>query len=231
MLSQSTMVASIPTILWGSPSDKVYIFVHGKMSQKEEAAGFASIATRRGYQVVSFDLPEHGERKSENYPCTVQNGVRDLQTIGEFVISKWKNISLFGSSLGAYFSLVAYQDVQFQKCLFLSPILDMEHLIQNMMQWFNVSEELLQEKQEIPTPMGETLSWSYYSYVREHLVLKWENPTYILYGSNDHVTERHVVDTFVTNFHCHLEVLENGEHYFHTREQLDVVDKWLDHNV
>lgn len=231
MLSQSTMVASIPTILWGSPSDKVYIFVHGKMSQKEEAAGFASIATRRGYQVVSFDLPEHGERKSENYPCTVQNGVRDLQTIGEFVISKWKKISLFGSSLGAYFSLVAYQDVQFQKCLFLSPILDMEHLIQNMMQWFNVSEELLQEKQEIPTPMGETLSWSYYSYVREHLVLKWENPTYILYGSNDHVTERHVVDTFVTNFHCHLEVLENGEHYFHTREQLDVVDTWLDHNV
>jgi uncharacterized protein len=230
MLTQSTVIDSIPTIIWGSPSDNVYIFVHGKMSQKEEAEGFAKFATRKGYQVVSFDLPEHGDRKSENYRCTVQNGVHDLQTIGEFVISKWKNISLFGSSLGAYFSLVAYQNLSFNKCLFLSPILDMEHLIQNMMKWFNVTEELLKEKQEIPTPMGETLSWSYYTYVREHPIIKWENPTYILFGSNDHVTERDIVDTFVTKFHCHLEVLQNGEHYFHTQEQREVVDKWL-HNM
>jgi pimeloyl-ACP methyl ester carboxylesterase len=107
----------------------------------------------------------------------------------------------------------------------------MEHLIQNMMKWSNVSAELLEEKQEIPTPMGETLSWAYYSYVREHPIIKWAYPTYILYGSNDHLTERSVVDSFVSKFHCHLVVLENGEHYFHTTEQMQAVDTWLDHHV
>jgi alpha-beta hydrolase superfamily lysophospholipase len=225
------LIESIPAILWGPPSESVYIFVHGRMSRKEEAKGFAEIASRKGYQVLSFDLPEHGERKIESDRCTVQNGVRDLQIISKFVIKKWENISLFANSLGAYFSLVAYQDLQFGKCLFLSPILDMEYLIRNMMKWSNVSEELLQEKQEIPTSRGETLSWHYYTYVREHPILKWENQTHILYGSNDHVTERSVVDRFVTRFHCDLEVLQNGEHYFHTIEQLEVVDQWLNQNM
>lgn len=230
-MKQKFAIGTIPAIVWGETSNKVYLFVHGKKSRKEEAEDFASIAVRKGYQVLSFDLPEHGDRMNLDYPCTVQNGVHDLSLVGNYAKDKWKHISLFASSLGAYFSLVAYQEISFERCLFLSPILDMERLIQNMMKWFNVSEELLKEKQEIPTPMQETLFWSYYTYVREHPIIKWENPTYILYGSNDNVTERHVVDSFVTKFHCHLEVLENGEHYFHTPEQIEALDRWLDCNI
>lgn len=189
------------------------------------------IAENKNYQVISFDLPEHGERKEKSYPCTVQNAVHDLGAISDFTTSRWDNTSLFGSSLGAYFSLVAYQDLKFQKSLFLSPILDMENLIQSMMQWFNVTEELLREKQEIPTPMGETLSWPYYMFVKDHPIEKWNCPTCILYGSEDNLTPRSVLDTFVAKFQCDLEVLQNGEHYFHTQEQLDVVDQWLALNI
>jgi uncharacterized protein len=231
MLKKTIIIESIPAILWGPKSDKIFIFVHGKMSRKEEAEGFAKIAIKKGYQVISFDLPEHGERIKENYKCTVQNGIHDLRIISNFVIGKWANTSLFGNSLGAYFSLIAYKDLRFTKCLFLSPILDMEHLIQNMMKWFNVSEKLLKEKQEIPIPMGETLSWPYYTYVRENRITNWENETYILYGSNDNLTERCVIDAFVNKFHCNLEVLQNGEHYFHTKEQLEVLDDWLNCSI
>jgi hypothetical protein len=94
-----------------------------------------------------------------------------------------------------------------------------------------VSEELLQEKQEISTSTGETLSWSYYVYVREHPILKWQSQTHILYGSDDHVTERYIVDHFVTTFQCELEVLQNGEHYFHTKAQLEVAHQWLNRNI
>ncbi len=231
MLKQPLSIESIPATIWGSPSDKVYIFVHGKMSQKEEAESFATIADRKGYQVISFDLPEHGERKAEDYRCTVQNAVHDLRVISDFVTGQWRHLSLFGNSLGAYFSLVAYRELKFTKCLFLSPILDMENLIRSMMKWFNVTEELLRERQEIPTSTGETLSWPYYAFVREHPIVKWNNPTYILYGSNDNVTPRNIVDTFVVNFHCKLDVLQNGEHYFHTQEQMEVVDRWLNLNI
>ncbi len=230
-MKQQIRIDAIPAIIWGKPSDNIYIFVHGKMSQKEEAAGFAEIAVNKGYQVLSFDLPEHGERKNDNYQCTVQNGVHDLRIISNYVKDKWKNISLFASSLGAYFSLIAYQDLSLNNCLFLSPILDMEHLIQNMMEWFNVTEDVLKEKQEIPTPMGETLSWSYYSYVRANPITEWNKPTSILYGSKDDVTERIIVDNFVKKFHCNLDVLQDGEHYFHTKEQTDAVDKWLTRNI
>lgn len=218
-------------MVWGEASDKVYLFVHGKKSRKEEAEDFARVAVRQGYQVLSFDLPEHGDRLNSKYACTVQNGVHDLYLVEDYAEDNWKHISLFACSLGAYFSLVAYQEIRFERCLFLSPILDMEHLIQNMMKWFNVSAQLLEEKQEIQTPMGETLSWSYYTYVREHPIIKWENQTYILYGSNDNLTERPVVDSFVTKFHCNLDVLENGEHYFHTTEQIEVLDRWLDRHI
>jgi alpha-beta hydrolase superfamily lysophospholipase len=78
-------VGNIPSILWGELSDKIYIFVHGKMLNKESAQEFAEIAIERGYQVLSFDLPEHGERKDTNYKCNVWNGVHDLEVIGTYV--------------------------------------------------------------------------------------------------------------------------------------------------
>ena len=227
MNKQPIIIENIPAIIWGMPSKYVYIFVHGKQSKKEEAERFAEIAEDKDYQVISFDLPEHGERAGSSYKCNVQNGVHDLQIIMAYVKQKWEHISLYACSLGAYFSLVAYKDSKFEKCIFLSPILDMEHLIDNMMKWFDVSEELLKEKQEIQTPIGETLSWPYYNYVIEHQIGKWENETYILYGSNDNLTERFIIDDFIKKNHANLEVLENGEHYFHTKEQLEYLDKWL----
>ena len=180
--------------------------------------------------MISFDLPEHGERKTEDYPCTVQNAVHDLHLVSDFVTDHWRSVSLFGSSFGAYFSLVAYPDLQFGKCLFLSPILDMETLIQKMMRRANVTEELLREQQEIITPMGETLSWSYYAFVKENPIVKWRHPTYILYGANDELTPKSVVDAFVANFHCRLEVID-GEHYLHTQAQIAAVDQWLYSNI
>lgn len=221
-------IENIPAILWGEKSNRIYIYVHGKMSSKDEARNFAEKAIQKGYQVLSFDLPEHGDRTNENYPCMVWNGVYDLGIIGKFVRQNWSDICLYGSSLGAYFSLLAYKDFAIRKCLFLSPILDMERLIQNMMKWFNVSEQALKEKQVISTPMGETLYWDYYCYVRDNPVDKWNVPTAILYGSEDNLTEREIVERFTKQFGCDLTVLESSEHWFHTEQQLTFLDKWLD---
>jgi uncharacterized protein len=231
MLKQTLWVGTIPAILWGPPSDKAYIFVHGRMSRKEDAEGFADIAEAKGYQVISFDLPEHGERKTEDYPCTVQNAVQDLHKVEDYARHSWRQLSLFASSLGAFFSLIAYPDAPFGKCLFLSPILDMEILIQNMMQKAAVTEELLMERLEIITPAGEILSWAYYSFVKENPVVKWNSRTYILYGARDELTSRRIVDTFVANFQCSLEVVPDGEHYFHTSKQKKALGKWLNLNI
>jgi len=227
MEKEKIQVENIPAILYGTTSDKLYIYVHGKYSRKEEAERFASIAIKVGYQVISFDLPEHGERKDEKYSCTPQNIIPDLKKIYSFVKDKYGSFSLFACSLGAYFSLLAYQDIKFDRCLFLSPILNMERLIKNMMGWANISEAELREKAEIETSFGEVLLWDYYEYVRNNPLKKWDNKTFILYGENDNLTEKCVLSSFSAKYYCNVDIMDNGEHYFHTKDQLDYLDNWM----
>ncbi len=56
-------------------SNNLYLFIHGKHSYKEEAEQFAKLVEPYNYQVLSFDLPEHGERKNEKIRFSVQNCV------------------------------------------------------------------------------------------------------------------------------------------------------------
>ena len=220
METTQTTIAGIPALVYGTPADKAFLYVHGRYSGKEEAESFARVVTPKGYQVVSFDLPEHGERAGEAYLCTVQNGVRDLGAVYDAVKDAHRSLSLHACSLGAYFSLAAYGGVAFARSLFVSPILDMERLIRTMMRWSNVTEERLRDEKRIETSFGETLSWKYYEYVRNHPVTRWDSPTSILYGENDNLTERDVLDSFAREFRCRVTVMKDGEHYFHTPEQL-----------
>lgn len=118
------------------------------MSNKEDAVIqiLAEEADRKGYQVLSFDLPEHGERKNDNTPCKVQFCVNELSIIMNYAKEHWKEINVFACSMGAYFSLLAFQNDVIEKALFLSPVVNMERIIENMMKWFNVTPELLQKK-------------------------------------------------------------------------------------
>jgi len=49
----------------------------------------------------------------------------------------------------------------------------------------------------------------------------------IFYGSDDNLSEVNVVSEFVKKYNCKLQVLEHGEHYFHTDEQLHYYRQWL----
>ena len=118
------------------------------------------------------------------------------------------------------------QHCNIEKALLISPILDMERLILDMMQWANVTEKELYEQGEISTDFGETLSWEYLKFVRENPI-KWNIPTEILYGGKDNLTARKTVDAFVESHNAQLTVMEDGEHWFHTDEQVAFLDKWM----
>ncbi|AKA70917.1 alpha/beta hydrolase [Clostridium scatologenes] len=228
MIKQSLKIENIPAILWGNKSEKLFIAVHGNMSNKSDdvIVAFVEEAAAKGYQVLSFDLPEHGDRKSENYACKVQNCVHDLNIIMSYAKSISNSISLFACSMGAYFSLLSYKEDSLKQSLFLSPVVNMERIINNMMTWFNVNENRLKEEKEISTPIGQKLYWDYYCYVKEHPIVNWNKETSILYGSEDDICEFDVVSYFAKVFHCDLQVMEHGEHYFHTEGQLQYFRQW-----
>ena len=223
-------IGKIPVIIWGAKSDKVYIYVHGKMSDKESAETFAQIAENKGYQTISFDLPEHGERKSKNYRCDIWNGISDLHQISFYTLANWKSVSLFACSLGAYFSLQAYKDITFEKCFFLSPIVNMEYLIKNMFQWFHVTEEMLYTKREIPTPI-DTLSWDYFQYVKKNPVTRWNSPTYILYGGKDNLQSLQVIENFTKSNSVLLTISEQSEHSFMGKGDDRIIKSWICDNL
>jgi len=107
----------------------------------------------------------------------------------------------------------------------------MERVINNLMTWFDISEDRLKTEEEVYTPIGQTLYWDYYCYVKSHPIHKWNMPTAILYGSQDNLSAFDVVSAFSDRFHCELDVMESGEHYFHTEEQLQFFRQWVKRNI
>ena len=231
METKRIKINNIPSIIWGEKSSKVFIAVHGNMSNKEDKVIeiLANKVTNKGYQLISFDLPEHGERKIDtNYLCKVQNCVNDLKQIIEYAKANYNEINIWACSIGAYFSLLAYKDEDLKQCLFLSPVVNMKIIIENMMLWSNTTEKELNEKQEIKTDFGQTLYWDYYLYVKENPITNWNKKTYILYGNKDNMQNESIIKDFSNEFNCDLTILKNGEHYFHTEEQLKFYNDWLD---
>ena len=87
MKTERININNIPSIIWGEKSNKVFIAVHGNMSNKEDEVIkiLAEKVVEKGYQVLSFDLPEHGDRKdNKEYLCKVQNCVNDLKQVIEY---------------------------------------------------------------------------------------------------------------------------------------------------
>ena len=86
MEKQLLHINNIPAVIWGASSDKIYLYVHGKSGCKEEAASFAELACAKGWQVLSMDLPEHGERKGEEM-CIRDSHNIDIFSAGKDVVN------------------------------------------------------------------------------------------------------------------------------------------------
>lgn len=226
MEKKNFKINGIPAILFGPKSSKLYLYIHGQGGSKEEAEAFAGIVCHYSWQVLSVDLPEHGERKNETDSFDPWHVVPELSSVIEYAKCRWTHISLLANSIGAWFSMLSFENEQLEESLFISPILDMTQLISNMMLQANVSEEKLKKEDIIHASFGQTLSWKYLTYAKQHPITKWKAPTKILYGGNDILTEYCVLEKFVHKFNCELTIMKNGEHWFHTPEQLDFLYNW-----
>ena len=175
---------------------------------------------------MSVDLPGHGDRTAEAAELVPWRMEPELRCALAELRGRWDQTALFGHSLGAWFGLTAFQGLPLAGALLLSPVVDMEALIQKMMGWAGVTEAQLALEGSIHTDFGQTLSWAYLRHVRTHPLRRWTAPTSILYGGRDHLTDRETVEAFARRWNCRLTVEPEGEHWFHTPEQLAAVDRW-----
>ena len=150
----------------------------------------------------------------------------EIHTAVEKLKAKYESILLIANSIGAFFSMNAGIGHLLRKAYFISPIVDMEKLITDMMQWANITEAELKHKGTIHTAFGEDLSWEYLCYVRNHPI-DWKVPTSILYGSRDNLTSLETISDFAKKHGAMLTVMESGEHWFHTEAQMRFLDEWI----
>ena len=148
---------------------RAILYVHGKGGSAGEADRFRAVCP--GFDVLGVDY--RGELPWEAAP--------QIAAAYDEARRQYEHIILLANSIGAYFAMLALQGRTPDRALFVSPVLDMERLILDMMGWAGVSEQALREQGEIPTDFGEKLSWAYLCYVREHPIA-WQVPTEILYA-------------------------------------------------
>ena len=232
MQKSAIEIRGIPAAVWGGRSKRVYIYAHGQDGSKEDAELLASVVCEQGRQVISFDLPGHGQRKREPISCESifydpRHTVLEFREILSYAKKRRNEVALFAVSLGAWLGLQSFRNEKLSDCFFVSPILDMKYVISNIMRQTGVSEELLKQERMILTPARQPFFWEYWSFVLNNPITKWETPSGILCAENDDMTPLCIVRNFAQKFDCDLSVMKNGEHWFHTPQQLDYLRKWI----
>lgn len=190
------------------------IYVHGKGGSAEEADHYKPLLPN--CEIIGFDYRSQ----------TPWEAKEEFPTFFAQQRQHCDRLVLIANSIGAFFSMSALDETLVDSAFFISPVVDMENLIGNMMQWANVTEQELAEKQEIATEFGETLSWDYLCYVRAHPI-SWNVPTQILYGEHYNLTSMETVSAFAQRHNAKLTVMPGGEHWFHTEEQMQFLDDWI----
>ena len=93
-------IGAIPGILYGEPAKQGYLFLHGQMGCKEEAEAFAQVVCPRGVQVLSIDLPAHGERRERDEALLPWTAVPDIQAALDWAAAIGKRFPCGPTALG-----------------------------------------------------------------------------------------------------------------------------------
>lgn len=195
----------------------IVLYIHGKNGSAAESEHYAPLFPDSkviGLNYQTFTPWETGKE--------IRDAVGTLK-------AEYGDVILIANSIGAFFSMNAGIDTMIRRAYFISPIVDMEKLIGNMLLWAGVTEAELESRGVIHTDFGEDLSREYLRYVRSHPI-QWDVPTQILYGENDNLTASETILVFAERHNAALTVMKGGEHWFHTDEQMRFLDDWIRKN-
>ena len=117
--------------------DKAVIYIHGKGGNAEEAIH---------YKPLFSDCDVIGLDYTAQFPWEAKE---EFPLLFNSIYTNYKTVEIIANSIGAYFAINALSNQQIEKAYFISPVVDMERLIVDMMIWANVTEDELKEKKEL----------------------------------------------------------------------------------
>ena len=127
-----------------------------------------------------------------------------LNEVSYYLYGNWNCVSVRANSIGSWFSLLAFQGKKVDQAMFVSPILDMKKFI-----------ELMQQRED-----------DYYEWVVNNPITRWDAPTHILRPEIDMIVSEEIGRDFISRHQCHITIMPDGEHWFHTAKQLAFLKEW-----
>lgn len=112
---------------------KAILYIHGKGGNAGEADHYKEVC--EGYAVLGLDY--RGD--------TPWDTEAELWAACDTLAGNYESVAIVANSIGAYFAMNALQGSAIRQAFFISPIVDMEKLISDMMGWAGVTEEELRE--------------------------------------------------------------------------------------
>lgn len=132
------------------------VYLHGKGGNAREAERYWALLP--GWRVTGLDYRAQTPWEArEEFLAYFKAARRD-----------GTKVLVIANSIGAFFAMQALDETRVDRALFVSPVVDMERLIETMMAGEGITEPELRQRGEIKTEFGETLSWRYLQDVRQH---------------------------------------------------------------
>ena len=124
----------------------IVVYIHGKHGSAQEASHYGSLFA--DCDVVGFDYKAK----------TPWEAKEEFPPYFDAVFKKYDSAMLVANSIGAFFAMHALTDAPIKKAFFISPVVNMENLITNLMSQANASEEELRDKSEPNAEFKEKFS-------------------------------------------------------------------------
>ncbi len=118
--------------------EEIVVYVHGKGGSAQEAEHYKALFPN--CEVIGFDY--HAQSPWE--------ATEEFSGFFTAVRKRCGKLTLVANSIGAFLSLSSLNEKLVDTAYFISPVVDMEQLICNMMQWADVSEAELAENWKFP---------------------------------------------------------------------------------
>ena len=112
------------------------VYVHGKGGSAEEAEYYKTLFPNS--EVIGFDYQSQ----------TPWEARKEFSAFFTEQRSQCEHLTLVANSIGAFFALSSLDETLVDGAYLISPVVNMENLICNMMQWTNVTEQELAEKRK-----------------------------------------------------------------------------------
>ena len=190
---------------------KAVVYIHGRGGSAREAEHYRALFPNDTVFGIEYEETQPGETSA-----FLAGRISEIQ-------KRFDGVILIANSIGAFYCLHA--GLRAEKAYLISPVVDMERLILGMMRASGIDEEELKARGTVQTPVG-TLSWEYLSYVRTH-PMRLDADISVLYGEHDELTPRGAIEQFAKKSGAALTVMKNGEHWFHTSEEMRFLDEWI----